>query len=148
MVCSLRNRRRLLALPDGRSGSQEGEVTSGSGYQVVQPTITDLREDATNLAEIKMHEQRKQFFAKPSPVSQDFWIWLRELREAKALGRIVVAESLANADQEIKGNAGNASSQVTELARLVEQSNKYEQSRRDMSTKKLDGVQGEGESEY
>lgn len=154
MVQSSRNRRRLLILPETIEGDlKEGDITSGSGYQVVKPTITELREDATNLAEIKTHEQRRQFFAKPSPILQDFWIWLRALREARVMGKIVVAESLANVDQEakVKKSREMLAMQGTKLAgcqaelkRLIEQSNQDELQHANLS-KKLDGYKEEAE---
>lgn len=92
----------------------------------------ELPEPATDLEGIRMQDQRSAFFARPYSVTEDFWIWVKELKEAKALGRMIIAESISNASQEsrlkkttemLEKHNERVSALRIKLTRLLEQTN-------------------------
>lgn len=87
-------RKRRLELPLPEEDMEEGEVDEerDKGKQrFQQPNLTDLA-DAVDIASIRTTEQRTVLLKKPSPAKCGLRLWMIDLKEAKALGRIMLLE--------------------------------------------------------
>lgn len=74
---------------------------------MVQPLLPELLGSATNLSAIRMHVQKTKFLRRPCPTTGDLRVWMQELKEAKALGRLIINESMARVDLEAEESQGD-----------------------------------------